>query len=83
MKVALVTQYWKESSGGGLKVYPDHLSGELRGGNEVSVIFNQGCDDGNYKFGGSALSQAAGIFSALIRARPDRKQGFRAATGAF
>ena len=70
MKIAMVTQYWKESAGGGLKVYLDNLVGELEGREDVTVIYNEGWDAGNYRIGGNALAQAAGIFSALVRERP-------------
>ncbi len=69
MRIAIITQYWKESSGGGLRVYLDNLVREL-GECEVAVIYSQGRDDGNYKISGGVIARAAGIFSTLVKVRP-------------
>jgi glycosyltransferase involved in cell wall biosynthesis len=50
MKVALTTTYWKESHGGGIRVYLTNLVEEFkRSGIEVHVIFKEGEDLENIK----------------------------------
>lgn len=45
MKVALITNYWKESQGGGIRVYLQNLIQELTAsGADVRVIFREGSD---------------------------------------
>jgi hypothetical protein len=45
MKVALIANYWKESQGGGIKVYLQNLVQELAAsGADVRVIFREGSD---------------------------------------
>ncbi len=45
MKVALITNYWKESQGGGIKVYLQNLVQELAAsGADIRVIFREGHD---------------------------------------
>jgi len=50
MKVAIITNYWKNSDGGGIKTYlmglVDALKGRCAG---VSVIFRSGADPDNFK----------------------------------
>ena len=73
MKIVMITQYWKESPGGGLKVYLADLVQELSGmnGNKISVIYCNGTDPGNFKIGGNILVQSREIISALMKTRPD------------
>ncbi len=68
----MITQYWKESPGGGLKVYLANLVGELSGmnGNRINVIFGNGTDPDNYRISGNFLVQSAKIFSTLIDTKP-------------
>jgi hypothetical protein len=57
MKVAIATNYWKKSEGGGVKNYLINLVDELnrRDDFEISVLFRQGEDYDNYKIEGNKL----------------------------
>lgn len=71
MKIVMVARYWKESAGGGLRVYLERFVDELEGsGNEVTVIYSEGRDARNHKVDGGVIAQAAAIFIALVKARP-------------
>lgn len=53
-KVALVTTYWKNSPGGGVKTYLTGLAEALQEkGCDVNVVFREGEDGNNYKIAGS------------------------------
>jgi hypothetical protein len=52
VKIALITNYWKNSDGGGVKTYLVNLVGALQNqGPDVSVLFREG-DDPEHFCGG-------------------------------
>jgi glycosyltransferase involved in cell wall biosynthesis len=76
MKIAIVTTYWKNSSGGGIKIYLQSLVETLKGrGLNVRVIFREGEDLSNYRiYEESKLPFPMKIISAyrnLEKIRPD------------
>ncbi|MCK8519396.1 glycosyltransferase family 4 protein [Methanoculleus sp. 7T] len=72
MKVALITNYWKESQGGGVKVYLQNLVGELTAsGADVRVIFREGSDPDEVCIPGGQRLFAVRSLSALRDYGPD------------
>ncbi len=72
MKVALVTNYWKDSPGGGIKVYLTNLAAELRrSGVDLQVIYREGYDPASIGVPGSQREFALKAFHALRQFRPD------------
>jgi glycosyltransferase involved in cell wall biosynthesis len=56
LKVLITTTYWKNSSGGGIKIYLANLVEELqKKGLKVDVIFANGEDQNNYKINTNEL----------------------------
>ena len=72
MKVAITTNYWKQSDGGGVKNYLINLVDELnkRDNFEVSVLFRQGEDYENYRIEGNKLLFSIKSFFKLIEIKP-------------
>lgn len=72
MKVALITNYWKESQGGGIRVYLQNLVRELAAsGADVRVIFREGSDPDEVCIPGGQRIFAVRSLSALRDYRPD------------
>lgn len=72
MKVALITNYWRESQGGGIRVYLQNLVRELAAsGADVRVIFREGHDPDEVGIPASQRLFAVRSLSALRKYRPD------------
>jgi glycosyltransferase involved in cell wall biosynthesis len=77
VKVLITTTYWKESSGGGIKIYLANLVEELqRKGLDVDVVFKEGEDQNNYKIKNSELNSPFPLkilqaYLTLRRLKPD------------
>lgn len=72
MKVVVMTNYWKESPGGGVKVYLTNLVEELRKmGANVLVIFREGKDNENIQIKGSRFLFPLKAFIRLLRIKPN------------
>lgn len=72
MKVTIITNYWKESDGGGVKTYLTNLFDELikRDNIEVSVVFRQGWDYKNYHATGNKIIFSIKSFIKVIEIKP-------------
>lgn len=72
MKIVIVTNYWKESSGGGIKNYLVNLVDEFSKKNdfEIRVLFREGEDNENYRVEGNKVLFVARSFSILKKLRP-------------
>jgi glycosyltransferase involved in cell wall biosynthesis len=72
MKVAIITNYWKQSDGGGVKNYLINLVDELnkKDNFEVSVLFRQGKDYENYQIEGNKLWFSIKSFFKLREIKP-------------
>jgi len=72
MKIALITNYWKESQGGGIKVYLQNLVRELAAsGIDLRVIFREGSDPNEVCISTSQRLFAVRSLSALRDYGPD------------
>ena len=68
----MITNYWKDSNGGGEKTYVMNLVDELKNqGANVSIIFHEGSDVENVLIKGSIFLFPIRAFLALQRIRPD------------
>lgn len=68
MKLVMITEYWKNSPGGGIKTYLVSLVDHLKAaGIETDVIFYEGRDSLNYAVSGSRIT---GILKTLATLRP-------------
>lgn len=76
-KILIVTSYWKESDGGGIRTYLVNLVNELVcRGEKVDVVFREGEDDNNYKISDADEARiypvrVARAFIQLKHIRPD------------
>lgn len=71
MTIIIITKYWKNSDGGGIKTYLTNLHQELEKNNlNVSVIFNQGSDPSNYQVAGSRFLFPILAFFILAKIKP-------------
>jgi len=72
MKVAIITHYWKNSPGGGVRNYVINLVNALkaREGIDVIVIFKEGEDKENIPVGGNRYLFPFRAFVKLMRIRP-------------
>ena len=72
MKVVLITNYWKNSAGGGIKIHLSNLVDELKKSDniEVTVVFREGEDSENVKVSGSKLVFAIKTFFVLKKLKP-------------
>lgn len=72
MKVAITTNYWKRSDGGGVRNYLINLVDELNKRNslEISVLFRKGEDDKNYKIGENKVLFSIELFFKLKKIKP-------------
>lgn len=72
LRVAIITKYWKNSSGGGIKTYLINMVDHLEKQNiDVRVLFNQGFDTSQIKLSGSRFLFPIMAFCALRRIRPN------------
>lgn len=72
MRVAIVTHYWKNSPGGGVKTYLINLHEALRErGVDVRVVFKEGEDRENVKVQGSRFLFPFRAFFKLLKLKPD------------
>jgi len=72
MKTALITNYWKNSDGGGVKTYLVNLVGALQNkGTDVSVLFRQGDDPENFCGGKNKIAFSFACYRQLQKIRPE------------
>lgn len=72
MRVAIVTHYWKNSPGGGVKTFLVNLYEALRDkGVDVRVVFKEGEDRENVKVQGSRFLFPFRAFFKLFKLKPD------------
>lgn len=72
MKVAIVTNYWKNSPGGGVKTFITGLVSQFKKkGISVKVIFYEGKDPENYHAGKSKIIFPIRAFLFLIKTKPE------------
>lgn len=72
VKVALVTNYWKDSEGGGIKTYlVDLVDALTERGVDVRTVFREGDDPEQYDGGKNKLSFVLSSYRFLQRYRPE------------
>lgn len=73
MKISLITNYWINSDGGGVKTYLINLVDEFKknGSVNVDVIFREGADNENYHIPGNKLLFSMRSFYILNRKKPN------------
>lgn len=72
MRIALITDYWKNSDGGGVKNYVVNLVDALmRKGSEVEVLFRNGDDSGQFQGGRNKLLFSLTCYLKLREDRPE------------
>lgn len=73
MRILVITNYWKNSPGGGIKTYLINLVDELkkRENSAVNVVFREGEDRENYKIEGNKLLFSIKSFFVLNKVKPD------------
>jgi glycosyltransferase involved in cell wall biosynthesis len=72
MLVAIITKYWKNSEGGGIKTYITNLYQELKSRDRnIIVIFNEGYDKENYHVSGNKLLFSLRSLLILAKIKPD------------
>jgi glycosyltransferase involved in cell wall biosynthesis len=72
MKTALITNYWKNSDGGGIKTYLVNLVGALQGkGADVSVLFREGDDPEHFCGGRNKVAFSFNCYRQLQKIRPE------------
>lgn len=73
MKVLMVTEYWRNSAGGGIKNYQIDLVNEhkQRGKVDVGVIFLEGEDPDQYKVKANKFTFPIKAFLMLLKLKPD------------
>ncbi len=73
MKFAIITNYWKESAGGGVKTYISNLVDEFdkRDDFEVSVLFIEGVDYKNHQIEGNKVLFTIKSFLKLKEIHPE------------
>lgn len=72
MKIALITNYWKNSDGGGIKTYLVNLVDALQSrGADVSVLFRQGEDPEHFCGGKNKIAFSFACSRQLQRVRPE------------
>jgi hypothetical protein len=72
MKVALITNYWKDSQGGGIKTYLVNLVNEIQSrGIEVNVLFREGVDPQQFNGEMNKMWFSWSCFNQLRKIRPD------------
>ncbi len=73
MKTAIITHYWKNSDGGGMRTYLTNIVEELNKNRnlEVKVIYKEGEDLENYNIKGNGFIFSIRSFLALEKIKPD------------
>jgi L-malate glycosyltransferase len=72
MKIAVITNFWKNSEGGGIKAYLVNLVDTLNDGNdEVSVLFREGVDNNSFSGGRNKVLFSLHCYWQLRKIRPD------------
>ena len=73
MKFVIITNYWKESAGGGVKIYLSNLVDEFdkRDNFEVNVLFREGVDYKNHQIEGNKVLFAIRSFLKLKEIHPE------------
>lgn len=72
MKVAIITNYWKNSEGGGIKTYLENLVNSLAERSvDVRVIFKEGDDQEHFHGDKNKLAFSVSAYRHLLRYRPD------------
>ncbi len=72
MKVAIITSYWKNSAGGGVKTYVVNLVDALKDrGLNVNVLFREGVDPQNYQGRQNKIAFSLSCFQYLRTFHPD------------
>ena len=72
MKIALITNYWKDSDGGGVKTYLVNLVGALQNkGTNVSVLFREGDDPEHFCGGKNKVGFSFACYRQLRKIRPE------------
>ena len=72
MKVAIVTNYWKNSEGGGIKTYLENLVNTLTERSvDVRVIFRQGHDQEQFQGNTTKFAFSVSSYRHLLEFRPD------------
>jgi len=73
MKIALITNYWINSNGGGVKTYLTNLVGEFKKNSNIriDIIFREGEDNENYHVPKNKLSFSVKSFYILNKIKPD------------
>ncbi|MDD5141900.1 glycosyltransferase family 4 protein [Methanoregula sp.] len=72
MKVALITNYWKNSDGGGIKTFLVNFVQTLKDvGTDVSVVFRDGYDPEQFNGGRNKIAFSFNCFWYLWKIKPD------------
>jgi glycosyltransferase involved in cell wall biosynthesis len=73
VKTVIITHYWKNSDGGGMKTYLTNIVDELKKNKnlDVKVIYKEGKDPENYSIKGDGLFFSIRSFLALGKIKPD------------
>jgi len=72
MKIALITNYWKNSDGGGIKTYLINLVDALQNrGADVSVLFRQGEDPNQFCGGKNKILFSFACYQELQKIHPE------------
>jgi hypothetical protein len=72
MKVALITSYWKNSPGGGIKTYLVNLVDALKDKSiDVSVFFREGDDPEHFCGGRNKVAFSLACYRQLQKIRPE------------
>jgi glycosyltransferase involved in cell wall biosynthesis len=71
LKTIIITPYWKNSNGGGVKTYITNLAKELKKKHDTSVIFMEGYDDENYHIPYNKNLFPIKSFFLLLRIKPN------------
>ena len=72
MKTALITNYWKNSDGGGVKTYLVNLVDAMeKKGADVSVLFREGDDPENFCGGKNKVAFSLACYRQLRKIRPE------------
>lgn len=72
MKIALITNYWKNSDGGGIKTYLVNIVDALQNrGADVSVLFRDGEDPEQFRSGSNKVAFSFACYRQLKKILPD------------
>lgn len=73
MNIVIITNYWKNSNGGGVKTFTINLAKEFKKRKDVKVhvLFENGIDPSNYKIKGNKIIFSIKSFLILNKINPD------------